>query len=292
MIKEYAVEPSILDNWSDCRYFIDSFSIEKGRIVSEYPKHWKKMVFDSLIECKPKEKLKIIEKLDNLKYPTLWPRKHDWDDSLAWLDNSVVEHTNTPFHAILSNTDKHENEFIICADDCSETSENTRWLSNVSVRIKRTATEMGKTSEWLLKHSRQIILIDRNFRREAKWLNTLKEFLKIIAKHENIALIQYHLSLINGETTEFFASEIEKRIKNDVPKNCILEFVYRDRSELHNRNILTELGALHFGIGLDEYQIGDERPEYDEITLLPDEIRSQLWSDHFGKSAFITFQSK
>jgi hypothetical protein len=44
------LKPSLLNNWKDFRYFTEKFGIAQGRLISRYPKRWKRMVYESLCE--------------------------------------------------------------------------------------------------------------------------------------------------------------------------------------------------------------------------------------------------
>lgn len=50
MLYEYAIEPELVATWSDRkvgRYFADKFGLGSPRIVSRYPKRWKKLVWSA-----------------------------------------------------------------------------------------------------------------------------------------------------------------------------------------------------------------------------------------------------
>ena len=51
MIYEYALEPRLLNNWKDFRYFTEKFSFYEGRLISRFPKRWKRDVYALLSEC-------------------------------------------------------------------------------------------------------------------------------------------------------------------------------------------------------------------------------------------------
>ena len=40
MIKEFALEPDVLADPGNIRYFLEQFDIHKGRLIAEYPKRW------------------------------------------------------------------------------------------------------------------------------------------------------------------------------------------------------------------------------------------------------------
>ena len=37
MIYEFALEPKLLNNWKDYRYFVEKFGVQHGRLISSYP---------------------------------------------------------------------------------------------------------------------------------------------------------------------------------------------------------------------------------------------------------------
>lgn len=292
MIKEFALEPDVISNWKDFRYFIDGFAIEKGRVLSEYPRHWKKLVYSSLGSCGDREKKRIAEALNHLKPPVLVSRSDSWDDKLKWIQNTIIAHAQNPFHAIIALDSDSENEVVIPADDCSEKDENSKWYITPSIRIDRQAGIMADTAKWILGKSKQIKFIDRNFRFHPKFLNPLKAFLEVIKNAGNITLIEYHLSFVNDMTEDHFKNEITKRIQRFIPKYCRFDFYHYDKNELHNRYILTDIGALSFGVGLDEFQTGDNQPPMDEVSLLAENVRLKLWTKYSSIRPFFTLGSK
>lgn len=77
MIHEYALEPALLNNWRDFRYFTEKFGFSEGRLISRYPRRWKKMVIESLSET-GLNRTKIVERLKKLDDRML-PRQHEWN---------------------------------------------------------------------------------------------------------------------------------------------------------------------------------------------------------------------
>jgi hypothetical protein len=63
MLHEYALEPALLDNWKDFRYFTEKFCVSRGRMIARYPKRWKRLVYESLSNCGEIERKRIEEGL-------------------------------------------------------------------------------------------------------------------------------------------------------------------------------------------------------------------------------------
>ena len=102
MINEYALEPSLLNNWKDFRYFVEKFGIENGRLISRYPSKWKKMVYESLPNDLSVIGRKRIEEALNQIDDKLLPRENTWDANRDWLINAEEEHGRLQFHAIVA----------------------------------------------------------------------------------------------------------------------------------------------------------------------------------------------
>ena len=47
MLAEYALDPELLSNWRDFRFYISQFGASQGRMISRYPKHWKRLVIEA-----------------------------------------------------------------------------------------------------------------------------------------------------------------------------------------------------------------------------------------------------
>src|SRR6266481_4047429 len=101
MIYEYALEPALLSNWQNFRYFAEKFGVSKGRLISRYPRTWQRLVLESLASCGVIERKRIEEGLIILKRHML-SRHHEWTEQLDWLSNAETEHAKRPFHAVIA----------------------------------------------------------------------------------------------------------------------------------------------------------------------------------------------
>ncbi|MGH9879642.1 MAG: hypothetical protein ACRD5H_18590 [Nitrososphaerales archaeon] len=128
MLYEYAVEPTLLNNWKDFRYFTEKLGVSRGRLISRYPKRWKKFVYESLTNCGEVERARIEERLRQLD-DRLLPRQGQWDDNQGWLTNAEAEHYRRPFHAILAKINPRELDFIIVQyNECDALTTYLVWL--------------------------------------------------------------------------------------------------------------------------------------------------------------------
>ena len=47
MLSEYALDPELLSNWKDFRFFASQFGAAQGRLISRFPKKWKGLVMEA-----------------------------------------------------------------------------------------------------------------------------------------------------------------------------------------------------------------------------------------------------
>lgn len=296
MIYEYALDPALLNNWKDIRYFKDSCGIEKGRLISEYPRRWIRMVFDNIRDSEygdvEKKRMKValrnIEKYKIFKRPRL-----SWDDNKGWLDNAIEEHKIRSFHAIIGNCATDETNRILSGDDLNE--EMGIWNCDCG-SIERRAAIMSQTVAPLLTLSQHIKFIDPYFNPDKPWFrNPLLEMLKMLSHRKNgIALqsVEYHLSNtpnrreMDNFDEDIFKEDVNRHLAPNISNKISLSFIQWDASVMHNRYIVTNVGCLRFGIGLDE----DTRSAdaHDEIERLNDIKLAEITSKYSGRNAFYT----
>ena len=84
----------------------------------------------------------------------------------------------------------------------------------------------------------------------------------------------------NAPTAGFFLSECEKRLPRCVPNGVRLSIRVQSQKtggeQLHNRYILTDVGGLTFGTGLDDGPEG----ETDDVSLMDRPQYELRWSQH------------
>jgi hypothetical protein len=285
MIYEYALEPALLNNWKDCRYFLEKFGVPKGRVISRYPRKWERMVVDSLANCGDVEKQKIVEALVGLKRYLL-PRHHEWNEQLDWLSNAETEHGKRPFHAVIAASNPRSQEFVLEADDLSE--DNTLWRLPNLPPVQRVAMDMAQRVGPLLCFSHRILFIDPHFRPDKiQWRRPLQAFLEIATvKRRPGDLLKVEIHAKDDLETGLFTAYSKRSLPEIIPSGMtvrIFQWHERDRGEkLHNRFILTDIGGVSFGIGLDDSD--GENGQTDDIQLLNEETYNLRFAQYAGSA--------
>jgi hypothetical protein len=280
MLKEYAVQPELLSNWPVCRDLSEKFGYSRGRVIARYPKRWERLVLDSLHDCMPMEKKKIVERLTILKNSALYPRHHEWDPAKLWLNNAMAEHDKRPFCAIISQDNPKAFAAVISRADLDEL-EEPRWQIERQRRIQRTATEMAACAEPLLRNARVILFVDPHFIPDVlRFKRPLQAFLQIVA-HRPAGIpterIEIHTGHKSVEPKERFYE-----LRSIIPRGREIRLVRWDQSYLHDRFILTNACGLECSAGLDE-----NSRTYAHVTLLEPGLYSATWEDYQRDSSRI-----
>lgn len=271
MIYEYALDPSLLNNWQTFRYFLEKFGTAQGRLISRYPKKWKTMVYQSITTCSEIDRKRIEEGLQRID-DRLRARYHEWDSQREWLENAEDEHVKRPFRAIISKSNPRRNQHVLLGDDISE--DIPLWSVERSPVIARTAQAMADEAEALLKISSTIHFVDPYFApHELRFRRPFEGFLERACKNRlqpppQIVEVHLRADLHNAPAFQHFKQQCETKLPQIVPARMtvrLIRWIERaDGEQFHNRFILTEKGGLLFGAGLAEGAEG----QTDEIVLL------------------------
>lgn len=292
MLSEFAVEPELLGTWSDCRFVLSHFGWSSGRLISRYPKKWKRMVIEVAQGAADIDYQRIEDALQNLD-SILLARESEWDNARTWLPNAVVEHSKRPFFGILARSNPMQCQDVLCANEIEPGVGPVPklWEPRTSFKVARTAVEMANSVRFLLQSSNAIWFIDPHFdpgnRRHTQ---PLQEFLKMIESRRTQSSLQisikYHTSDKNKDS-KMFMSNLDRWVRPHLPKGSQLDIVRWKEVELHNRYILTDLGGVMFGTGLDQSDI--DPPEMDDVTLLNPTHCLELMSDYSPQSKQFTW---
>lgn len=296
MLHEYALEPSLLSNWSDFRFFVSQFGFDRGRLIARFPSKWKKMVYAGLGDCKEIERARIVEALQRIDSRMIPKRDSEWNPSCDWLANAVTEHGNRPFRAIIAEANQRAHPAVIVGANLDDTldydvlpaTDSRRlWKASRSKVIKRNATEMADAIEVFIQQADRILFVDKYFGPENRRHRIpFEEFLsRLRDRHEGRMPTTFEVHCAFKSEVSFFQSQCNSNLAGIVPKDLKIQVRRWKADDLHNRFVLTDLGGVAFLEGLDHYT-GDGREE-DVVVLLDQEVSRQLMGNYTaGKTAF------
>lgn len=288
MIYEFALDPGVMNSWASFRYFYDNFGAEKGRLISQFPSKWVRMVYEACSTCQDIEKKKIEVKLENIKNK-LVRMSRAYESSLSWLDNAEYQHARVPFRAIVSSSTTRGTKGVLIADDIDYAT--PLWNIECGFCVAREACKMANCVQPMLSLCSDVLFIDPHFNPDyIKYRNTLSQFLSQISENAKICRIEYHLGDNLGGS--HFRDQCNQKIPPLIPKGMEVKFIrwkqLDEGEKLHPRYILTELGGVSIEVGLDEGNLG----ETTDINLLSEAIYTKRWNDFQQATAAYQFIDK
>lgn len=261
MIYEYAVEPALLNNWKDFRHFTEKFGFYQGRLISRYPKQWKKMVKESLSE-QGLNRTRIIERLKKIDDRML-PRHHEWSlKEKVWLKNAETEHGERPFRAILAKDNPRGRNYVLLGDEVEE--DTPLFRIEEAPSTPRSAQKMANLVGPVLQIAKEILLIDPHFGPEnPRHRNMMKALLTAAVRERTAPLPCVEIHTSDKADAKFFSEKAKQHLRPLTPEGMkvrIFRWPKNLNGRFHNRFILTDRGGLSFGDGLDvgkgEDQVG------------------------------------
>ena len=287
MIKEFALEPDVLaGSYHEFRYFIEKFGIEKGRVISCFPKKWKKLVYHAANQ-KLQGKIElaiIVEKLNNIGNDVIFPSgRSGGDGSEKWIQAAINAHAENPFSAIISNENIND-ESILFKDNVNEDNQKFKALTQTS--INRTSTEMIDTAGFLLVHANHVKMVDTYF--DISKPRFRRPFQKILNKLSNRKVTVDIYTSDNMGAQELLRRS--KIIETFLPRNITVNLFMLPEEKMHNRFLMSDRGGFIFGTGVDDNEDGNSNPT-DEIVIMNNNIYMARWNEYAGKTQLATFQS-
>lgn len=285
MIYEFAIDPNALKSWEVIRYILGNCGFHNGRVISRFPKSWKKAIFEYFSQHRPLEISRIQELLATADFKLL---KTDrvYDQAKDWMENATLQHVSKPFRAIVTNTTNIQDSFVLNLENLIE--DTQLWKVNKGKCILRDAVEMANCAETLLRYSETVLFVDPHFDPTAeRYRRSLNHFLLKLSKAKRI---EYHVS--NKSSKEYFQDECKANLPKRIPRGLEITFFrwkqQQGKETLHPRYILTNLGGISYEHGLDTGGQG----ETTDVNLLDPEIYQRRWDNYQPNSTPFLLDSK
>lgn len=276
MFYEYALEPAVLSSWDRTRFFLDAFGPWKGRFLAEYPRHWKKMVFTGL-GCPDVEKKKIMERLVQLDKRVFSARANaPYNGAETWIENAEREHARLAFHAIIAAGPSDKPQVL---DGGAIDELDARWRVETGRLVPRDPAEFVRASLLLLNASSHVVIVDPHFRADQ-----YEKRLPLVAFCNCVrgrASVEVHCS-DRDQSYAKVMSDAARALPRNLPAGMkVTLHCWKDSDtgrRFHNRYLLTEVGGIKFGDGI---EVGG-KDEEDHLSILDEPSRIALWNQYLG----------
>jgi len=278
MIHEFTVDPDALAGWHNFRYLVEKFGVANGRLISRFPKEWKRMVYQACEACPDVEKKRIVVALEQID-DKLLAAGRTYDRTEQWVPNALRSHAEKPFQGIVTVAEKIAEGGLLDAATLSDASPG--WRVDRGGVIPRTAEAMAAAAAGLLGCSTEIRFVDQYFSGSARHGRPLTRFIAAaFAGNSPVRRMEYHLS-VRGVSPDHFSDLLERQRRHlALPERAQLLFVrwesLDEGDNIHPRYILTERGGLRFEVGLDE---GDDG-ETTDVECVSETIYRARWPQY------------
>jgi hypothetical protein len=286
VIHTYALQPQLIATWGkgrEYRFICDGFGLGTPRVMLELPEFptWKQDALRAAVDLELTEiEHKRVEELLKIFGDHRYQRDDAiYDELLSWLENAEREHDRKPFKAILATANPREHHAVALSHWIDP--REPRWACPTGANPARTPEALEAVLRPMLSNCRALHLVDPHFGPEnARHRNVLVALTRALPDHTDVYV---HCSVKREApltpSLAFFEEEAA-RIAPQLPPTVTVRFVRwkekKGRDRLHNRYVLTDLGGVSLGIGLDSGKEG----ETDDVLLLPHAQYQLRWRQY------------
>jgi hypothetical protein len=295
MISEFAIDPELFARWSSFQTLSDDFGIEKGRMISEFPRKWKNLVRDRALELAAMnneqrattdlQALRIVETIFSERFGRVLKRsgREFRSDLHSWRE--AASHASPAFDVIVAAGSGKSGNYIGFDDLLRHEPPFHRKKMNF---IDRKKEDLIAAAAIPLTDADEVILVDPNFRADEprfyETLNYLLDFLKTSGRCPK--RLELHTKRIRrkGEVFSRKSQEFEWNtyivpfLSNGLSINVCFWDKLPSGGKPHARFLLTQSGGLYYDEGIDEGK-GETL-----VTLLEDHVWASLFKTFDARS--------
>lgn len=275
MIKEFAVEPTaITRSFLDFSYIVEKFGIWEGRVISEFPKTWKRQVYEAAKaqHSGTKQYLQIEDKLRRLPKGVLLSLARPGAEG-EWLSVVLAEHGRNAFHAMIT-SNPSDNPCVVAIDDF--TGDHPLLDITREKIIARTPEGITQACAFLLRTAKHVKLVDPYFDFSKKEYRGPFEAFLLQLKPNTIL----EIFCGNGVAKTELLRQAQLHIPRVLPPQIKIRLISWAVEPMHNRFVLTNFGGMKFGVGLNAAKEG--KVQEDEASLLVPGVWQTRWAQYVG----------
>lgn len=278
MIREFAVEPeAIVSSYREFSYIVEKFGVCEGRVISRFPKTWKRLVYEAA-QARHQGKVegkKIEERLRGLSDEVLIAMSRPAGTG-GWIEIALAEHQRQPFDYLITNAPQGIAEAVPV-----ETLDGEHPCLQITreISIPREPEAMASACAFLLKTAKVIKIIDPHLDfSKSRFREPFKAFMKHVRAGTQIEI--YRGIDDGGPARDFMRQNSEQFLPNALPAGVNARIRLLPAGSMHNRFLLTDLGGIKFGVGLDA--AGHNTAPEDELSLMVPDVWQARWCQYSG----------
>jgi hypothetical protein len=286
MIKEFALEPEAMASWESFRYFIEKFGVAHGRVISRFPKDWKRLVYEAAQKVlggtiqlsKLEVRLRAIG--DDVLFPTGRP---GGDRSKTWLQRALVEHAREPFAGIVACTNPNALPHILLQSELDD--QDPRFSVPRQIEVERKAAHLVACAELMLRHTGTVKWVDYIIDlRKPRWRRPFGAALDVLRKRGQPVVFEVHRQFGNEVEKANLCQQFQDAMQYYRTPGITFALHLHPEQQMHDRFILTDRGGIQVGHGLDDNEDGGSVPTANVVLLEATMFQNQ-WQRFSGNGS-------
>lgn len=293
MIKEFALDPTLLLHWAkstrDYHEFFREYGRGTPRLISSFPKKKFSKLRSYLIEksdCLENEsaKLRYIEMVQALA-DGLVCRSCEASVTNDWYDLVQIENQLNPFDAILS-SHKINLDSAVSLDDMYD---SVLWNLPFQLNIKRTQEEFLNHLDSFVKTTKEYLVFVDAFCYQSRAIDIIAKLINKLEQRKSKEVIPkvliFYRENQNSKNVHYVKENILAKIKPELEIDLIVSELQPSAGQdaFHNRYILNDCGGILLPYGFD---LSDEDCETDEAIILSKENYNKRWGQFVDNLSF------
>jgi hypothetical protein len=300
MLVEHLVEPDFLLKVANSRRnyddFIREFSRQSPRVVGQlqkFNKFRKKTLKAQDEQANEDQKGMLIELLNFIEETCLVKRTSGINGEVSFFENCINAHQQFPSHVFCLNEPTEQRIQGVNILLSTDLNNGIRSLPNQKL-VQKKLDKMAEVTTDFLRLSSNITFVDPYFSERYRMLRPMIKFLELC--QTNSPVERKNISILAKQCTKPDSVQISAQLmldaitghegfsSNGIKSLSVSLLLQKNQGELlHNRYIISELGALQWGIGLDERH----SKVNDDVVLLNEEIFSKRFDQYCELKAFV-----
>ncbi|MGY6275096.1 hypothetical protein [Methylomonas sp. MgM2] len=270
MNEEFLVEPTGFKSALELKYLLEKFGFYQGRFIGQFPKSWRKEVFERMSSLPDVEQKRIRSLMEQHKNCVV-PSGQEFLPNLSWLENAHQQIEQNHFDGIIasaSNTWKYPT-----VDDI----ELDYLRGGHDIRVLASCANYTKYTRRLLQLSHEVVLVDPYLQLYSdRCAQVLKNILTLAQQGKCRSLVIWARHEKASMKTKQAYGQMLKNSYLDMllpGSSLTVKLVNDDNSseKMHARLMLSTLGGFRFDHGFSEFE--DDR--YVDIAILSKSVHNQ-----------------
>jgi hypothetical protein len=270
MIKTFAIDPDAIKDAEVCAHF-RYFGFDKGRIIGAIPNEWINELTRALSEIEPTRESRIRIHVEELMKTGAIQRLPGISPTNSWIETAIATSDDFIQGIIVESKKGNGDKRLLDSNDLGD--KGSIWDVPSHLVINRNAKEMAQQVAVFMRHAKLIRFIDPYYCAKPRYLSFVHECVDIRRQwpSKSRLCLEFHfvvkpngygsdLESIRSETIGEFSKCSDATIrsvhKKMRPRDSCAFFQWVDSrvdaaDRFHERYLLTELGGVEFGGGLD-----------------------------------------